>query len=94
MGIRFYFVEKRCRSHTTCQEAAQLAENTATHLGFTYTVVVQRQEDFIEYAWQHGAPVAGSSGAQGDAPKFLLTQDKQQRWHGDGALPNSDWHQH
>ena len=34
------------------------------------------------------APVAGSSGAQGDAPKFLLTQDRQDRFHADGALPD------
>lgn len=66
-----------------------LAESGTDHDGFAYSDVIQRQDDFIEYAWQHGAPVAGSSGAQGDAPKFLLTQDRQQRWHGDGALPDT-----
>lgn len=67
----------------------QLAESNTEHAGFAYSDVIQRQDDFIEYAWQHGAPVDGSSGAQGDAPKFLLTQDRQQRWHGDGALPDT-----
>lgn len=66
-----------------------LTEADTEHPGFTYSDVIERQDDFIEYAWQHGAPVAGSSGAQGDAPKFLLTQDQQQRWHGDGALPDA-----
>lgn len=50
--------------------------------------MVERGEAFIDYARAHGAPVAGSSGAQGDAPKFLLTQDHNGRWHADGSLPD------
>lgn len=76
------------------EAAARLAVDAADHSGFAYEDVVQRRDDFIEYAWQHGASVAGSSGAQGDAPKFLLTQDQQQRWHGDGALPDSACQKH
>lgn len=64
------------------------------HPGFAYTEVLERRDGFIEYAWQHGAPVAGSSGVQGDAPKFLLTQDRQQRWHADGALPDTACQKH
>jgi len=58
------------------------------HFGFDYAEVVDRGEAFIDYARAHGAPVAGSSGAQGDAPKFLLTQDHSGRWHADGSLPD------
>jgi serine/threonine-protein kinase HipA len=76
------------------EASMQAAEDTTEHAGFSYEDVVEHQSDFIEYAWQHGAPVAGSSGAQGDAPKFLLTQDKQHRWHSDGALADSCCHKH
>jgi len=44
---------------------------------------------FIEYARGHGAPVSGSTGVQGDAPKFLLTLDYKNHWHADGVLPDS-----
>lgn len=58
------------------------------HEGFPREDVLERGPDFIEYARSNHAPVAGSSGAQGEAPKFLLTQDRQDRWHADGALPD------
>lgn len=64
-------------------------DQSQSHPGFSYNDVIERQESFIEYAYQHGAPVAGSTGAQGDAPKFLLTQDHAGNWHADGALPDS-----
>ncbi len=59
---------------------------TLSHPGFERSAILERNEDFIEYALETGAPITGSSGAQGDAPKFLLTQDKQGKWHADGAL--------
>lgn len=62
-------------------------DNFILHPGFEQSEIVARAEKFIEYAHGHGAPVAGSSGVQGDAPKFLLTQDRMGHWHADGALP-------
>lgn len=56
------------------------------HHGFDRTDVLERGPDFVEYAFQRGAPVAGSTGAQGDAPKFLLSEDDVGRWHADGAV--------
>ena len=58
------------------------------HPGFALSEVLDRHERFIEYAEQSGASVAGSSGAQGDAPKLLLTRDRDDRWHADGVLPD------
>ena len=71
------------------KQAVLQSEDSLPHPGFTQAEIVERAEGFIEYAHSHGAPVAGSSGVQGDAPKFLLTQDKHGRWHADGALPDS-----
>ncbi len=65
-----------------------------SHPGFRYEDILDRASHFIEYARANHAPVAGSSGAQGDAPKFLLTQDMKGRWHADGALPDDQIQQH
>jgi serine/threonine-protein kinase HipA len=35
---------------------------------------------------RRAGPVSGSTGAGGDAPKFLLREDVKGRWHADGAL--------
>jgi serine/threonine-protein kinase HipA len=65
-----------------------------SHAGFSRDDILERGEEFIEYARRHNAPVSGSSGAQGDAPKFLLTQDSHGKWHADGALADSEASQH
>ena len=67
----------------------KLIPNT-DHPGFTRDDIVDRQEYFIEYAAQNGAHVAGCSDVQGVAPKFLLQQDRNGRWHAEGALPDTD----
>lgn len=71
---------------------AQAAQNVLhqydDHPGFRYEEVVERNEYFLDYAQSHGASVAGSTGAQGEAPKFLLTKDILGQWHADGALPD------
>lgn len=64
------------------------------HPGFDRNEVIERREDFIEYARAHGAPVAGSTGVQGDAPKFLLTEDGNGRWHADGVLADHHAQRH
>jgi len=68
--------------------------DTQGHPGFARSEIVDRKENFIEYARSHGAPIVGSSGAQGDAPKFLLTTDRSGNWHADGVLPDKDAQQH
>lgn len=75
------------------QQAVKAVDNNS-HSGFSYQEIIDRRDDFIEYAYQHGAPIFGSSGAQGDAPKFLLTQDKQGNWHSDGAIADCDSTKH
>lgn len=71
------------------KQAATRLELEQDHPGFDKAEILTRQEHFIEYAKAHGAPIAGSSGAQGDAPKFLLTQDYHGKWHADGALADA-----
>ncbi len=75
-------------------QAAPAPLNRTAHEGFHYDEVIGRAENFIEYAKKKNAPVAGSSDVQGDAPKFLLTQDRHGRFHADGALADHLAHKH
>lgn len=60
-----------------------------SHPGFSREDILQRGEHFIEYAYQHGALTAGASDVQGEAPKFLLVEDHNGRWHAEGAIDDS-----
>jgi len=75
------------------KQAAELL-NHYEHPGFDKSEIIERAEMFIEYARGHGAPVSGSTGVQGDAPKFLLTLDYHNHWHADGVLPDSEAFKH
>lgn len=57
------------------------------HFGFDRQDVIEKNVDFIEYAEANGALVAGATDVQGQAPKFLLVEDQNNRWHAEGALP-------
>ena len=60
----------------------------SVHSGFTKAEVLNKGADFLKYMIECGAPVAGSTGAAGAAPKFLLREDHQGRFFADGALPD------
>jgi len=64
------------------------------HPGFKRDDIINKQEHFIEYAYQQGAAVTGASDVQGEAPKFLLLEDRAGRWHAEGALQDSKVKQH
>lgn len=57
------------------------------HPGFTMEDIVSKKSDFIEYAEERGAMVAGATDIPGDAPKFMVARDQAGKWHPDGALP-------
>lgn len=63
---------------------------TTPHPGFSREEIVEKNADFIEYAEEHGAVVAGATDVQGDAPKFLLARDRNRRWHPDGTLADEE----
>lgn len=70
------------------QEAASELEYTE-HPGFARDDILFMKEEFIDHCEKHGASVGGSSGAQGDARKFLLTEDLNGRWHPAESVPVS-----
>ncbi|ABA87762.1 HipA-related protein kinase, putative [Syntrophotalea carbinolica DSM 2380] len=66
---------------------AGAAVKAKAHPGFEKKMVIEKNVDFIEYAEANGALVAGASDVQGQAPKFLLVEDRNERWHAEGAIP-------
>lgn len=58
--------------------------------GFSREEIARRQDAFIEYAEASGALVSGATSVQGEAPKFLLVEDRQGAFHPDGALSDAE----
>ena len=71
--------------------AQQLGENEQ---GFTLESILARQEEFLDHIWIHAMLTAGTTGVQGAAPKFLLTQNVEKRWFADAALPDDQATKH
>ena len=63
-------------------------------LGFTFEDIIGRKEKFLDHIWMHGMYAAGTTGVQGAAPKFLLTQNKDGLWFADAALPDTETAKH
>ena len=58
--------------------------------GFTEDQILNRQEEFVNHIWLHAMLTAGTTGVQGAAPKFLLTQNIDGLWFADSALPDNE----
>lgn len=57
-------------------------------IGFPRRDIVEQRENFLDYAEERGAHVAGASSVQGEAPKYFLVQDYNGMFHAEGALPD------
>ncbi|MCF6178978.1 MAG: type II toxin-antitoxin system HipA family toxin, partial [Geopsychrobacter sp.] len=57
-------------------------------IGFPRIDILEQREDFLEYAAERGAHVAGGSSVQGEAPKYLLVEDSAGMFHAEGSLPD------
>jgi serine/threonine-protein kinase HipA len=62
--------------------------------GFAFADIVARKEDFLDHIWLHAMYAAGTTGVQGAAPKFLLTQNRHDLWFADAALPDTEAAKH
>jgi serine/threonine-protein kinase HipA len=56
--------------------------------GFGLEDIQARTEGFLEHMALHAMLAAGTTGVQGVAPKYLLTQDQAGRWFADLGLPD------
>lgn len=62
--------------------------------GFSLDDIKTKSEGFLEHLSMHAMLAAGTTGVQGVAPKYLLTQDKSGQWFADLALPDEQAHAH
>lgn len=58
--------------------------------GFEFEDIVARKDVFLEHIWMQAMYAAGTTGVQGAAPKFLLTQNREGWWFADAALADTD----
>lgn len=56
--------------------------------------VVNRSNDFLEYAYEAGAALGGATGAHGEAPKLLMAEDAQGQLYADAMLPDEQVKRH
>lgn len=67
------------------RESAELLD-LADPIGFTRQDVIVRDQRFLEYAYEQGAAIGGATGAGGEAPKLLMTEDKNGHLYPDAVL--------
>ncbi len=74
--------------------ARQFFENNLArarqHDGFSLDEIINRDPAFVEYLDLHGMLGCGTTGIQGAAPKFLLTQNHEGLWFADTLLPDAE----
>ncbi|MGB3126273.1 MAG: HipA domain-containing protein [Pseudomonas sp.] len=63
-------------------------------LGFERQEVIQRDNRFLEYAYEQGAAIGGATGAGGEAPKLLLTENQDGLLFPDAILNDAQVKQH
>lgn len=63
-------------------------------LGFERQEVIQRNNRFLEYAYEQGAAIGGATGAGGEAPKLLLTENQDGLLFPDAILNDAQVKQH
>ncbi|MFK3770685.1 type II toxin-antitoxin system HipA family toxin [Pseudomonas putida] len=55
---------------------------------FAHAEVVERTNEFLEYAYESGAALGGATGANGQAPKLVMTQAHDGALYADAMLPD------
>lgn len=91
------FLLKRCTpapiGHMRVKESFEQIDLERV-VAFPRQEVIQRTNDFLEYAYELGAAIGGATGAQGEAPKLLMTEDAGGGLHADAVLPDDQARRH
>ncbi len=70
------------------KESVEALEDSGAE-AFARQEVVERTNDFLEYAYEAGAALGGATGAQGEAPKLLLAEGRDGQFYADAMLDDS-----
>lgn len=96
IGLELYLLERCTPSpvgHLRIKESlGYLREGRV--MGFDRREVVQRNSEFLEYAYEQGAAIGGATGAGGEAPKLLLVEAEDGRLYADAVLDDAQVRQH
>ncbi len=80
--------------HLRVREAADGLAAQPRSDGWTLQDLHEREEGFLESLHAAGFALGGSSGVQGEWPKLLMTQGRDQRWHLDHQLLDAEAERH
>jgi serine/threonine-protein kinase HipA len=87
----------RIRSAVDFYDSQRLKSSTEDGVwreGFDIDDILRKSEGFLEHLSMHAMLAAGTTGVQGVAPKYLLSQDAQGRWFADLALSDEQARAH
>ncbi|ROM92146.1 type II toxin-antitoxin system HipA family toxin [Pseudomonas brassicacearum] len=59
-------------------------------MGFRREEVIARDNTFLEYAYEQGAAIGGATGAGGEAPKLLMTENREGLLYPDAVLDDGE----
>lgn len=79
--------------HMRIKESIEALDNQPA-IGFERDEVIQRDNRFLEYAYEQGAAIGGATGAGGEAPKLLLTENHGGLLFPDAVLDDEQVKQH
>ena len=79
--------------HLRIKESYERLDGTAP-IGFSRQAVIDRDNDFLEYAHEQGAAIGGATGAGGEAPKLLMAEAADGLLYPDATLADADVKQH
>ncbi|AYG47988.1 type II toxin-antitoxin system HipA family toxin (plasmid) [Pseudomonas sp. Leaf58] len=92
-----FYLFKRCTpspiGHLRVKESVEHLKAGALE-AFDQHEVVERTNEFLEYAYEAGAALGGATGAQGEAPKLLMVEDAQGKLYADAMLPDDQAQHH
>lgn len=96
MDLNLFLLE-RCApapiGHLRVKESISHIE-VGSSVAFDRAEVVERTSAFLEYAYEQGAAIGGATGAGGEAPKLLMTEDARGGLHADATLADEQAHRH
>ncbi|MCQ4298001.1 HipA domain-containing protein [Pseudomonas stutzeri] len=96
MDLNLFLLE-RCApapiGHLRVKESTSHID-AGSSIAFNRADVVERTSAFIEYAYEQGAAIGGATGAGGEAPKLLMTEDTQGHLYADATLVDEQAHRH
>lgn len=86
-----FFLLGRCTpspiGHLRVKESFEYVDQSRME-AFPRKEVVDRTNDFLEYAYESGAALGGATGAQGEAPKLIMVEGLDGALYADAMLPD------